>query len=178
MEGCSPVHPESLNHLWRSFRLAASRHPTANEIYRKMCADAATSECSFCGFEHRLFSFERWKRIMFPWLDWDWWKVPRSLPSPFSVFYGHMCERHFGQVCVEARPAGEQFCYPEISRETKKKPKKAPTTAEREPRIKTTKLLAAGKKKTQKKKQQNKPRNIWILCRNHNLYIPSTIMYN
>lgn len=71
---------------------------------------------------------------------------------------------------------------PEISRETKAK---SPHHSwERELRIKImTELSAAGKKgKKNKLKQKthakNIPRNIWVLCRNQNLYNPSTIIYN
>lgn len=135
------------------------------------CADAATSECSLCGFNTDFFSFEWWMWIMFPWLDWDWWKVPRSLPS--RSFKTGTCVNVTSGRFVWKLGLLENNLLPR-NQQRDEKPKSPHHSWERAEN-KNNKTPRCRKKNT---KKQNKPRNIWILCRNHNLYIPSTIMYN
>lgn len=74
------------------------------------------------------------------------------------------CERHIKQVFVflfsmEAqRPAGEQHFVTQKSAERRNQ--KAPTTAEREPRIKTKLPVAEKQNKKITTQTQNKPRSI------------------
>lgn len=83
-----------------------------------------------------LACFQWWTSIAFP----DWTEAAGKCFCSTPSRPGTM-----GRVWTSRLACWRTFCYPEISRETKpKKKKKAPTTAEREPRIKTN-LSAAEK---------------------------------
>lgn len=142
----------------------------------QMCAEAPP-------IRRKPASFQRWRWIVLARLHWGCWKVLRSGSSRSCTTGRDDLERHIWQIFVvvvvlRKISLPENVLLPRNQqRDEKTKKKPPPQPREREPRIKTTtKTLRRRKKKNTQK--QNKPRSIWILCRNHNLYIPSTIMYN
>lgn len=99
----------------------------------------------------------------------------RRRESPCAV--RHKLQHLAGAFVLKGWPAREvnASINPENQQRDKKQKRKKKPPPQLGIKMMTELSLCCKKKKNA---QKNIPRNIWVLCRNHNLYNPSTIIYN